>query len=118
MSVFLPILSGCPSLPSILPSGLVIPSMLSTEPFGLNGISALGLPFRSTYWVAICPDLPIFSISAMEATSLPLLWDIGTIWIFPIWVSINHGELLDTTLTWAILDTCLPILLQVSPILI
>jgi len=48
-----PILSLCPILPKMRPSGEVMPSIASTEALGLNRISIEGSPFKSTYCVAI-----------------------------------------------------------------
>ena len=61
------------------PSGLVMDSMASTDPFGFTPRSMDGAPFAPTYWVAIWPFAASSATSSGDATKRPSPWLTGTV---------------------------------------
>ena len=81
-----------------------MPSIANAELFGLNLISSVGFPAKSTYCVAICPFSANFAISSSEAINLTSPWEIGTVYTSSGCVFISHGDLFDAILVLTILD--------------
>ena len=66
------------------------------------------LPSWSTYWVATCPLAMSLWSHASLATKRPSPWDAGLQYTPPSPAPASHGDLLDTTLVYAILETWRP----------
>ncbi len=107
------LISRCPILPeSFRLARVFLDSHRWTV--GLNWMSIVGFPSKSTYCVRICPFSSIVSISLVLATNLPSpLCEIGTVSIFNAHFP-SQGDLVEQTFVLTSLDWCLPILLNVS----
>ena len=60
-----------------------MPSMAQAEPLGLAAMSREGLPWASTYWVAIWPFFANCSSTLRGATKRPSPWEMGTLYTSP-----------------------------------
>ena len=79
------------------PSGLVMPSMASTDPFGFTSRLIDGTPCSSTYCVAIWPFAANWAASSGDATKRPSPWLTGTVWMSPTSQRLSHGDRFDAT---------------------
>ena len=84
-------------LPNTRPSGLVMPSMASSEPFGFAPRSIDGTPDSSTYCVAIWPLALSCASTSSEATKRPSPWEMATVYTSPTAVLASHGERFEAT---------------------
>ena len=84
-------------MPSTRPSGLVTPSMASTEPLGFTAKSMEGCPTASTYWVATCPFAIMESSSAGGATKRPSPWLMATVCVSPTSMRLIQGDIVLAT---------------------
>ena len=76
--------------------------------------SIVMFPSRSQYCVAIWPFAKSLSSTSSGATNLPSPCEAGFVYTPPSFAFLSQGELLETTFIVAILEICLPIVLNVS----
>ena len=88
-----------------------MPSTAQTEPLGLPSMSRVGLPSRSTYWVAIWPFSASWARSSGGQRNRPSPWEMGTLTMSPTWTFASQGDRLEATRVRTIRDWWRPMTL-------